>query len=375
MKRRSAFWRCLWPRLALAAYFSAVGFLGGGGDAEAYHVMGVHMSRVWEHGSADFEDTINEVGWNDPAPFADNYMALYIHSTEPKFSPIFFNSISVIYIHAALYRIWLNPFMFVALNAVLSAWATSRFIKSFQFEKYERWLIYNPVSIYYAATHFKESIVETMVLIAAVYWFHERKYIRTGLAWLAVFLFRMSYAPLLGVVFAIKFLKRIPGRTLVVGSWVALIFLPAFHWTLPYGTVGPIFSLLYANQWTRKGLAPLFGMLQPMPFTIWTQPYPTIFFTVYAIVYLPIVIGSTLWMLMNRRNNVLITSALLVNLLVSYFAQAQPGTKARYFAPFFPLLIGGFFSIWPELSAELRRILGLNRTRRRVAAAPDPVQT
>jgi hypothetical protein len=371
VKRRSAFWRCLWPRLALAAYFSAVGFLGGGGDAEAYHVIGVHMMKVWEEGYADFEQTLNEVGWDDPAPFADNYMGLYDRAVDPQFDPIFFNSISVVYVHAALYRIWANPFMFVALNALLSAWATARFIRSFQFEKYERWFIYNPVSIFYAATHFKESIVESLVLVAAVYWFHERKFVRAGMAWLGVALFRQSYAPLLGLLFVVKLLRRIPGRTLLTGAWLALIVLPPFHWQIPYGTVGPVFSVLYANEWTRKGLTPLFGLLQPMPFTIWVQPYPTIFFTVYALVYLPIVIGAVVWMFLNRRNNVLITSALLIDLLVSYFAQAQPGTKARYFAPFFPLLIAGFFSVWPELSAELRRIFGLNRVRR-LPPQPQP---
>ena len=374
MKRRSAFWRSLWPRLALAAYFGYAGFLGGGGDAEAYHVMGVHMAHVWENGYADFEDTIAETGWNDPQSFADNYMSLYYYATEPQFDPVFFNSITVIYIHAALYRIWMNPFMFCAFNALVSAWAIQRFIRAFRFEKYERWLIYNPVSIFYAATHFKESLVESLVLMAVVYWFGERKYVRAGLAWVGVWLFRLSYSPLLALVLAGKYLRRIPGRVLFGGALVMLVILPPFHWVLPHGRVGAIFSVLYMNEWTRKTITPLFGMLQPMPFTIFTDPIPSIFFTVYGLIYLPIFMGALAWMLASRRNNALITTSLLVNLLIAYFAQAQPATKGRYFAPFFPLMIAGFFSVWPEISEALRRILGLDRVRR-IRPAPRPVQT
>jgi hypothetical protein len=373
VKRKSAFWRCLWPRLALAVLFSATGYLGGGGDAEAYHVVGVHLKHVWENGDADFEQTLEETGWHDVQPFADNYMALYLYAVEPKFDPIFFNSISVIYIHAALYRIWMNPFIFVALNSLLSAWATSRFIRAFRFEKYERWLIYNPVSLFYAATHFKESIVESFVLLAAVYWFAERKFVRAGLAWAGVSFFRMSYAPLLGLVYASKYLRRIPGRVLLLGAFAMLIILPPFHWQAPYGRVGPIFSFLYSSEWTRKSITPLFGVLQPMPFTIRTETVTTIFFTVYGLVYLPIVMGVLAWVIVSRRNNVMVTASMLVNLMIAYFAQAQPATKGRYFAPFFPLLIAGFFSIWPDLSAALRRILGLDRVRR-VRPATGAVQ-
>jgi hypothetical protein len=374
VKRKSAFWRCLLPRLALGAFFTAVGFYGGGGDAEAYHVLGVHMRHVWEEGRTDFEDTINETGWNDPQPFADNYMALYFYATEPKLDPIFFNSITIIYIHGALYRIWLNPFMFAAFNSLVGAFALSRFIRAFRLERYERWLIYNPVSIFYAATHFKESLVESLVLMVAVYWFAERKYIRATLTWAAVCFFRMSYWPLIGLVVVGKYLRRIPGRLLLGGAMAMLVVLPPFYWVQPHGQVGRIFSVLYMNEWTRKTITPLFGMLQPMPFTIFSQIIPSVFFTVYGLFYLPMFFCALGWTLASRRNNVLITASLLVNLLIAYFAQAQPATKARYFAPFFPLMIAGVVSVWPEVSTQLRRTFGLNRVRR-VTVSPNPAES
>ena len=329
MRRRTPFWRCLWPRLALAAYFSAVGFFGGGGDPEAYHLMGMHVKTMWEEGHADLETTLTDVGWDDPVPFLDNYWTLYYHSTQPKFEPIFFNSISIIYVHAALYRIWANPFIYVALTALLSAWATSRFITSFALERYERWFIWNPVSIFYAATHFKESLIESLVLLVAIYWFRERRYIRTGLAMVLIAAFRFSYAPLVGVVLAGRLIRRIPGRTLLAAAVVMLAILPAFHWTYPHGELGPVYSVLYANAWTKKTITPLFGMLQPMPLVVLRDFYTTTFYTLYSLFYLPLLAGVITWTILNRRNNAMITASLLVEPADRYYAQAEPSTKGR----------------------------------------------
>src|SRR5688572_12683802 len=123
---RSLILEALLPRLLLSGIFASLGHYGFGGDAEAYHIIGVYLKDLWlRPNEASIVDVIARWGWSDPEDFADKYSWLEAEAeTLPWFERIN-TTLPIASIHAAIYALWEQPFLYSALVSLSSAFATA----------------------------------------------------------------------------------------------------------------------------------------------------------------------------------------------------------------------------------------------------------
>jgi hypothetical protein len=375
MTRSRLFLKALLPRLALSVLFSSMYFLGPGGDAEVYHLVGVHVKDRWVNPRSRFEEVLIRWGWDNPQPFemgSVNVAILNDAVNRGATGTWMNNTLPVIWIHAALYLIWENQFMFVLFTSILSAWAVSRFVRSFGMPARDaRWLLYNPASIFFAATHFKESIVESLILFSVTLWYRENRHIAA--LWPAILagMFRTSYVPLIALILGFKFIRAVPARLILPGLLVLLAVLPPFYWSVEAGAAGRLYSLVNRSDMTKKTLGPLVGLIQPVPFLNMGDFWTTLFFTAYGITYLVAVSSVMIWIVLNERADVFVTSSMVANIVVGYYTIGMSFTKARYFAPFFPILLLGYLRIRGDLRRSIKSALGM-RPRAHLTRKPRP---
>jgi hypothetical protein len=205
----------------------------------------------------------------------------------------------------------------------------------------------------------KETIVESLLLVAVQLWYKDSKYVRALIIAVMTALFRLPYVPLIGLLLALKYLRPISPRILVLGTFIVLILVPPFYWTNQPGTTGTVYSLVHANVWTKKVLGPIVGLLQPTPLSVRSDPITSSFYTIYSFIYLPMLMAAFLWVIVSRKTNPFVVGAAIINILISYFTLGTVGTKARYFAPFFVFMIIGYLQTRAELRRDLKAILGL----------------
>ncbi len=347
----SVFARSLLVRLILAVVFSCSGYLGSGGDPEAYHMLGRYLLQRWEDpGHADLGAIVEEAGFEELEHFYDIHVDNVERWGEWDGVGHYLNTVMpIVVVHALSYAVWDHPFSFVLVTSVVSALAVARAVRAFGLSTREaRWLVWNPVSLYYAATHFKESFSESLVLMFLAALFAGGSAVR-AFPWVcAMGLFRVSFAGLFGLVALMRLsvVGRMHPGVFGLGMLGLFLVLPAFNGSEVVPETGRVFSLVYGSAFGSKVLAPLVGLLLPLPcqflFAWGSMDLWSVFSSVYGAFYYWVCAG--LW----RRRGVVLrdaelrrwcNSALGVSLVMGYLFLGGPGVKDRYFSGFFPLLL------------------------------------
>ena len=270
-------------------------------------------------------------------------------------------------LHAASYYVWDHPLTFLLLNSVLSAFAITRAVSAFQIDGTQSaWLIFNPVSIYFAATHYKESIAESLVIAFTTALYGRNRPIRALFWILLMFAFRASFAGLLGAFYLFRFtvIGRLRPIYIFGGILLALAVLPPFFNLdeVHMDGAGVVYSLVYRNEYTIKLLGPLLGLLLPTPIHFalahWNPVPGTVFTTIYGIFYYIVGIGWLInWRYATRsvETNRLVNTVIFVSLMIGYLFLGASGVKDRYFAPFLPLMILALIKMLAVKTKKVRR--------------------
>lgn len=354
MDATATFLKCLIPRILLSVIFSWGGHLGSGGDPEAYHILGKYLKQTLVDPTHADLDTVLAAERSEKLESSYELHALYVERIrQPESFRQYLNTVMPItMLHAVSYCVWDHPFTFVLLNSILSALAITRAVSAFQLNGTQAaWLIFNPVSLYFAATHFKESIAESLVIAFVTSLYGHDRPIRALFWILLMFVFRASFAGLLAGFYVFRFtmMGRIRPIYVFGGILLVLAVLPPFF-SLNEGKMegaGGVYSLVYRNEYTMKLLGPLLGLLLPLPLQIFITPRKledpaNIFTTIYGIYYYIVGLGWLLnWRYATRsvETNRLVNTVIFVSLIIGYLFLGASGVKDRYFVAFFPVMI------------------------------------
>jgi hypothetical protein len=334
----------------LALVFTAMGYVGSGGDPQIYQALGGYLrDLIVEPDNASLALRMEHLGLMEVGFTYTRLVAVVQQFFDGNLESILGDSgLSIVLVHGALYVLWDNPFFIVLIQCLVNAAAYAALIKHNGLHDARRALIWNPASLYFCATHFKESFTETAILLLLVQ--------TRGKGWIAkvpVLLFlgflRLEYLVLVGLVYLVFRMVRLrtmrwPALAVIVLAILLVAPTAYADWLIGADSAGMLYSLVYANEVTRRVLGPIVGALLPIPFVL--LPLSDIwgvFYTVYGIAY------YSVWLRIIKtgrrsgsfRGNAYLNAGLLVLLIIGYRFTGQSGTKDRYFAPFFPLLIIG----------------------------------
>jgi hypothetical protein len=373
MGAAATFLKCLIPRILLSVTFSWCGYLGSGGDPEAYHILGKYLKQTLvDPAHASLDTILAAEGFEELDPAYEIHALSVERIREPESFGQYLNTvIPITMLHAASYCVWDHPLTFVLLNSVLSAFVITRAVSAFQIDGTQSaWLTFNPVSIYFAATHYKESIAESLVIAFTTALYGRNRPIRALFWILLMFIFRASFAGLLGAFYLFRFtvIGRLRPIYIFGGILLALAVLPPFFNLdeVKMDGAGVLYSLVYRNEYTIKLLGPLLGLLLPVPIHIvlahWkgaalTDP-GTLFTTIYGIFYYIVGIGCLInWRYATRsvETNRLVNTVIFVSLIIGYLFLGASGVKDRYFAPFLPLMILALIKMLALRTKKVRR--------------------
>jgi hypothetical protein len=373
MGAAATFLKCLIPRILLSVIFSWCGYLGSGGDPEAYHILGKYLKQTLvDPAHASLDTILAAEGFEELDPAYEIHALSVERIREPESFGQYLNTvIPIVMLHAASYCVWDHPLTFVLLNSVLSAFAITRAVSAFRIDGTQSaWLTFNPVSIYFAATHYKESIAESLVIAFTTALYGRNRPIRALFWVLLMFTFRASFAGLLGAFYLFKFtvIGRLRPIYIFGGILLGLAVLPPFFNLdeVKMDGAGVLYSLVYRNEYTIKLLGPLLGLLLPVPIHIvlahWkgaalTDP-GALFTTIYGIFYYIVGIGCLInWRYATRsvETNRLVNTVIFVSLIIGYLFLGASGVKDRYFAPFLPLMILALIEMLALRTKKVRR--------------------
>jgi hypothetical protein len=348
---------CLAPRLLFAVMFSAAEYLGSGGDAHVYHVLGVYAKDLMTNPAEASLEPILERWWADDESIYAKYSAS-LDQVEGGLATAASTTLPIILAHAAAYWVWDNPFSFVLLTSMLSALVHVLFLRGFGIgPKESRWFVLNPASIFFAATHYKESLAESVVMLVMYLLHVARRRVAGVLAAFSLVIFRVSYLPLMPVLLLTGAFEKISPRLIVCGVFLLFALLPSFYWDLFPDDAGPIYSLVYSNEITRRLLGPVVGMLMPMPFIeAPTDPFG-IMLSAYGIVYWLVMPTVLIHVLLSHKPDRFAVCAVLISLAISYYVLGGVAAKARFFAPFFPIMLLAFVRVRTDLTRAVRTLL------------------
>ncbi len=347
------FLKCLLPRLLLAAIFSFLGELGPGGDPAAYHILGQYLhDTLADPAHADLDRVLRAEG----LPELEESYAIHAEAIrkirEPESPAQYFNTVlPLVALHAAVYFVWNHPFSFVLLTSILSALANAGAAAAFRLDRRELlWLALNPVSIFFAATHFKESVAESLALAFVTALYGRARPVR-ALLWVGLMLlFRPTFAALLASFYVFKHtgVGRLRPAILFAGIMVALLVAPPFFHLdeVKMEHAGALYSLVYRNAFTMKLLGPLLGLALPTPlhfYLVWPDlDLLSVFTGIYGIFYYAILVGLALhwrYLRYSAWATRMVNTAIFVSLMIGYLFVGASGVKDRYFAPFLPVMI------------------------------------
>jgi hypothetical protein len=369
MDAAATFLKCLIPRILLSVIFSYCGYLGSGGDPQAYHILGKYLKQTLvDPAHASLDTILAAEGFEELDPDYEIHALFVERIREPESFGQYLNTVMPItMLHAASYCVWDHPLTFLLLNSVLSAFAITRAVSAFQIDGTQSaWLIFNPVSIYFAATHYKESIAESLVIAFTTALYGRNRPIRALFWILLMFTFRASFAGLLGAFYLFRFtvIGRLRPVYIFGGVLLALAVLPPFFNLdeVHMDGAGVVYSLVYRNEYTIKLLSPLLGLLLPTPIHFflahWNPVAGTLFTTIYGIFYYIVGIGCLInWRYATRsvETNRLVNTVIFVSLIIGYLFLGASGVKDRYFAPFLPLMILALIEMRALRKREARR--------------------
>ncbi|NJO13254.1 MAG: hypothetical protein HC872_07095 [Gammaproteobacteria bacterium] len=352
------------PRLIAAIVLSNLEHIGSGGDPETYHILGLYARDLWvEPDNADLEALIDRVVDGRLVNVGGNY-SLIAANVETGTWTFLNENTPIVLLHAALYLFWRNPLAFVVVSSLLGSIAYTYFAARLHINTRPTLLLYalNPVSIYFAATHYKESISESLVVallgaLAARPHYGFALVISVGIA-----TFRSSFLPLVPFIWLMPLIGRFDARLVIIGALSVLAVAPSFFWTTATGSHGTFYSIVNMNEYTMRILGPLVGLLMPLPFVeSATTPFGA-FLVVYSVYYWYLLPAVLLFVLLFRRSDGTATVAILIALLLSYYVIGGVASKARFFAAFMPLLILAFTRVRVPVSVWLAPKLHALRT-------------
>jgi hypothetical protein len=342
--RTRLFLVCLVPRLALAIVFSAVGYLGTGGDATVYHVLGMHARDLVLAPETANLGALVDRWWVDDQPLEAQYSHVLFQAAEPFAVSSLNTTFPIVALHALVYAVVPHHFAFVAVTSVLSAFATASLVSAFALRGALRWAaILNPASIYFAATHYKESISEALVVFVLIALFASpRVRARAALSLGTILvLFRPSYVPVLVALASMRLLRRVESRALLLGTFVLLMVMPSQQWVVGEQAAGALFSLVYANEATQRVLGTIVGTLAPFPVLIDAgTPFGWMMLAT-GMLYWPLLGASIALVLRRQQIPDLLRGGLVLTMLIGYFVVGGLAAKTRFLAPFLPALIAG----------------------------------
>lgn len=353
MSASVTFLKCLIPRLLLSVIFTWSGFLGSGGDPDAYHILGKYLKEtLLDPVHADLDAILETEGYEELGKTFEIHAVRVEQIRKPESVQHILNDVMpILLLHALGYCVWDSPFVFVLLNSLLSAFAITRAVSAFQLNGAQSaWLIFNPVSIFFAATHYKESIAESLVIVFTTALHAQNRPIR-ALFWILLMVaFRVSFSGFLAAFYVFRYtgIGRMRPMIFFGGVLLAFAVLPPFFIVddAELEGAGGVYALVHANEYTMKLLGPLLGLLLPTPFHLvladWSVDAGTLFLTIYGIFYYLVGLGWVIhWRYATRsaEANRLVNTTLFVALLIGYLFVGASGVKDRYFAAFLPVMI------------------------------------
>ena len=352
----SVFWLCFWPRLLMAVIFTSVGYLGSGGDPQAYHILGAYSAAfVQNPATASLEELITQ-WWDNSEPFDLKFGHLLLEIQGGGLLQAGNTALPIIAGHAVLYSIWNHPFIWVAVQCVVSAAATSALCAAFKLDRRETlWLAFNPISLYFAGTHYKESLVESAIVTITAVVQARRHYAFAALAMVFLVLFRLPFAGLVLPIFMRSLFAKVDGRLTLVALLGLLLVVPPFYWGGIQGETGPVYALINSNEVTRRILAPLLGLLMPVPFLESLLDGFGVLLTIYGLFYWFLLCALLLHLAVSRYTRPWVVIAVFLSMLIGYYSLGQLTGKARFYAGFLPIMIIAFLSVRQDAAIWLKR--------------------
>ncbi len=350
-------------RATAALLFSAAGFLGAGGDAEAIHTFGAYARDVvLAPTSASLEERAYNAGLTD---IEGSYLGALTESVEPlkgAWTTGGDTTMPFVFLHAVVYALWDTPFAYVLLTSLLSAFATAYFAGAVAAAPRDNWwFILNPASIYFAATHHKEGLTEVGILLFSG-GMHQTSYLPVLLGAGLVGAIRPSFLPFLGILWlgVLPVMQRLRPRLVVGLAFLVFALAPsAFIPELanPEGA-GPVYSVVYSSQMATRVLGPAVGLLLPMPFAIplsYGHWIAGTFLTLYGLFHLRILLPVGRFIVRAKGVGHQITRDLnpviIIVLLLAYRFAGSSGLTERFVACFLPVLIAVFLRVRQDRAA------------------------
>ena len=344
----------LCARVLCSLVFSASDFMGGGGDGEFFHVAGLYVrDLLFSPLGADFSMRFAELSQeHNLESYAGQQETLSALGSGGLGLLDMSTTVPVVGLHALLYAAWDNPVAFPLLNSVVSALSIAFFGERTRLGGSAGILLaLNPASIFFAATHQKESLTESAVLLLVASIVGPRSMLGASAALTLLLIFRPPFALMALAVCALLTVRPFFVRTVPVtlGCLLALAVSPPFYSEAfaPLSVSGPLYSAIHSSELGLRVLAPLVGLLLPFPLLVPLSAGQGFFGTfelLYAITYHGAQSICILHALLNVRATPAvrwINAAIVCSLITGYLVSATSGSKERYFAPFFPLMLIG----------------------------------
>jgi hypothetical protein len=337
----------LLPRLMFSTVLSSVGYVGSGGDPEAYHVLGLYAKDLWLNPALASLETVLEDWWMDEEESIEEKYTPALTSVEAGDTGLFVSTTApIIGLHALVYAVWPKPIAFVFATSLLASLAYALFVRRLGITRQDAWLYaLNPVSIYFAATHYKESICETLIVCLLALLSSRPRYFKALILSVILCAFRIDFLPFVPFLWLNRTIARFDARLVLAGAMLAFTVLPSFYWSVGSESAGPLYSLVRANVFTERFFGPLVGLIMPLPFMERVDNPFGALMTVYALFYWALLPTVLTYVLLFRRPEPWATTAILICLCISYYVIGGAGGKTRFFAPFLPLLILAFTQV------------------------------
>ncbi len=345
---RDQFWTCFaiclaW-RLLFAIAFAGIDYVGGGGDGQVYHVLGLYARDVvfGVPGPPLSELIVN--WWTETEALEAKYSGV-LAELQASGAQIFrSDTLPVILLHGGIYYFVPHPLAFTALVSVLSAFANAKLIQATGTTGAARGLIIlNPLSTYFAATHLKEGLTEVLLIgLAISRWTSARRVLPLLFAAMLI-LFRPSFWPVCLLILVAPNLTRLDSRLIVIVAIIAALLIPGMQWDLNPSDGGFLFSVVRLNELTEIWLGLLIGFGAPYPVPVGAWVPFTIAMWLGGIVYWAILPRTLLSFATRPDNAAFVWVPILLSAIIGYVVVGDLASKTRFFAPMLPMLIVGWF--------------------------------
>lgn len=332
-------------RFGIGIFFASFGYVGSGGDATLY----LTASRAYLEAGFIVSDAIMIV---EQAALSREESDMLVSLLENLEDPSPDTTSALIRIQANLLAIYDSVFSLKLFNIIASSLAVSYLTMKRNLKILDsRLFIYNPVSIYYASCNLKESLTESLVIFVIALSASRVDFLKRLVSYFFLFSMRSSYILAIVVMEGRHFIERMSLSLSLGGMLLVLPFLTDFQWSvMDISTAGPVYSVVYINDFTRGVLGPLVGLLHPFPLVVnlndwWVE----VLYNYLYCIYYWILVLSLLKLTCKYKLQVssYVKVFFVLKILVAFYVIGGM-VVGRLSAPFLPFLIFGFI--------EMRRV-------------------